>query len=92
MFALTVYNMLTPTDLTGGCKIAGTGTISLDGKVSPIGGVAQKVAAAEAVGAEYFLSPAENYSEALSVAKRIKVIQVTTIEDAIAFLQGLPKK
>lgn len=92
MFALTVYNMLTPADLTGGRKIAGTGTISLDGKVGPIGGVAQKVAAAEAVGAEYFLSPAENYPDALSVARRIKVIKVTTIEEAIQFLQGLPGK
>lgn len=91
MFALTVYNMLTPTDLTGGRKIAGTGTISLDGKVGPIGGVAQKVAAAESVGAEYFLSPAENYADALAVAKRIKVIQVTTIDEAIAFLKGLPR-
>ena len=92
MFALTVYNMLTPTDLTGGRKIAGTGTISPDGKVGPIGGVTQKVAAAEAVGAEYFLSPAENYPDALAVAKRIKVVQVTTIDEAIAFLQGLPRK
>ena len=43
MFTLSVYNLLMPTDLTGGRRIAGTGTINLDGTVGPIGGVKQKV-------------------------------------------------
>ena len=92
MFTLTVYNMVTPQDLTGGRKIAGTGTISLDGTVGPIGGVEQKVAAAEGAGAEYFLSPPQNYAAAKSVAHHIKVIQVATAEQAIQFLQSLPPK
>ncbi len=50
MFTLTVYNALSPVDLTHGLKIAGTGTINPDGTVGPIGGVQQKVAAAEAAG------------------------------------------
>jgi Lon-like protease len=90
MFTLTLYNALTPDDLTGGRKIAGTGTISLDGTVGPIGGVEQKVAAAESAGAEYFLSPPENYAAAASVAHRIKVIEVATVEQAVAFLRDLP--
>jgi PDZ domain-containing protein len=90
MFTLTLYNMLTPDDLTGGRRIAGTGTINPDGSVGPIGGVQQKVAAAEAAGAEYFLSPMDNYADAASVATKIKVIKVATVEDAIAFLQSLP--
>jgi len=90
MFTLTVYNMLTPQDLTGGRKIAGTGTINLDGTVGPIGGVEQKVAAAEAVGATYFLSPPDNYAAALSAARHIKVVKVATVEQAIAFLRSLP--
>ena len=84
--------MVTPQDLTGGRKIAGTGTISLDGKVGPIGGVEQKVAAAEGAGAEYFLSPPENYAAAKSVARHIKVIKVATAEQAIQFLKSLPPK
>jgi PDZ domain-containing protein len=92
MFTLTVYNMVTPQDLTGGRKIAGTGTISLDGTVGPIGGVEQKVAAAEGAGAEYFLSPPQNYAAAKSVANHIKVVQVATAEQAIQFLQSLPPK
>ena len=50
MFTLTLYNALSSKDLTGGRKIAGTGTISLDGTVGPIGGVKQKVAAADGNG------------------------------------------
>jgi PDZ domain-containing protein len=90
MFTLTLYNVLSPEDLTGGRKIAGTGTINLDGTVGPIGGVKQKVAAAEAVGASYFLSPVENYEDALSVARHIKVIKIATAQQAIEFLQSLP--
>jgi Lon-like protease len=89
MFTLTVYNALSPNDLTGGRKIAGTGTINLDGTVGPIGGVKQKVAAAEAVGASYFLCPVENYNDALSVARHIKVIKIGTAQQAIEFLQSL---
>ncbi|HTP08180.1 MAG TPA: S16 family serine protease, partial [Anaerolineae bacterium] len=89
MFTLAVYNAVTSTDITGGHKIAGTGTINLDGTVGPIGGVQQKVAAAEAAGAEYFLSPVENYADALSVARRIKVVKVASVDEALAFLQGL---
>ena len=90
MFTLTVYNALSSHDLTDGKKIAGTGTINLDGSVGPIGGVKQKVAAAEETGAVYFLCPADNYSDATSVARSIKVIKVTTVQDALEFLQSLP--
>ena len=89
MFTLGIYDLLTEGDLTGGQMIAGTGTISLDGSVGPIGGVQQKVVAAERAGAEYFLSPAENYDDALEMATRIKVIKVTTIQEAIDFLLTL---
>jgi len=90
MFTLTVYNALSPTDLTGGRKIAGTGTINPDGTVGPIGGVEQKVAAAEAAGAEYFLSPPDNYPAALAVARHIKVIEIATAQQAVDFLRSLP--
>jgi Lon-like protease len=90
MFTLTVFNALSPTDLTGGRRIAGTGTINPDGTVGPIGGVQQKVAAAEAAGAQYFLSPPDNYTAALSVARHIKVVQIATAQQAVDFLRGLP--
>jgi PDZ domain-containing protein len=90
MFTLTVYDLVTPGDLTGGHTIAGTGTINLDGTVGPIGGVHQKVAAAEYTGAEYFLSPPENYDDAHSVARQITVVKVASAAEAIDFLRSLP--
>jgi PDZ domain-containing protein len=90
MFALTVYNLVTPEDLTGSRIIAGTGTISPDGTVGPIGGVRQKVAGAEFAGAEYFLAPPENYDDAQAVARRITVVKVASAEEAIRFLRSLP--
>jgi PDZ domain-containing protein len=90
MFALTVYNAVTPDDLTGGRKIAGTGTINPDGSVGPIGGVEQKVVAAELAGATYFLSPPQNYAAARSVARHIQVVKIASIGQAIEFLRGLP--
>ncbi|MBS1253510.1 MAG: putative protein YlbL [Anaerolineales bacterium] len=90
MFTLTIYNLVMPEDLTGGRRIAGTGTISRDGAVGPIGGVEQKVAGAERAGAEYFLAPPENYADAHRVAGRIQVVEIATAQQAIDFLRGLP--
>ena len=90
IFTLSVYNSLIPQDLTGGRRIAGTGTINLDGSVGPIGGVKQKIFAAEAVGATYFLCPVDNYADAVSVAKSLKVVRIATVQQAIDFLRSLP--
>ena len=90
IFTLTVYNSLISQDLTGGRRIAGTGTINLDGSVGPIGGVKQKIFAAEAVGATYFLCPVDNYADAVSVARTIKVIKIATVQQAVDFLRSLP--
>jgi PDZ domain-containing protein len=88
MFTLTLYNLITPDDLTGGQRVAGTGTINLDGAVGPIGGVAQKVAGAEQAGAVYFLVPRANEQEARRVARRINIVPVATAQEAIDFLRG----
>lgn len=90
MFTLGVYDMVTGQDITGGRKIAGTGTIDLEGNVGTIGGVQQKVVAAELAGAQYFLCPPDNYPDALAIATSIKVIKVATAQDAINFLRSLP--
>jgi PDZ domain-containing protein len=92
MFTLTIYNLITPEDLTGGRRIAGTGTIDLEGRVGPIGGVEQKVASAERAGAVYFLVPPENYEAARRVARRIRVVKVATAQEAIEFLQGISRE
>lgn len=90
MFSLAIYDALSAGDLTQGWRIAGTGTISLDGTVGPIGGIAQKVAGAEWAGAEFFIVPREHEQEARQVARRIQLIPVSTAQEAIQALQKLP--
>src|SRR4051794_12014814 len=57
-FTLGIVDKLTPGSLTGGRTVAGTGTIDGFGNVGPIGGIQQKIAAAEEAGATVFLAPA----------------------------------
>lgn len=66
--------------------------MSPDGRVGPIGGVAQKVAAAERAGAAYFLTPQENAAEARRVARRIRIIAVTHVADALAALRRIARE
>lgn len=85
MFSLAVIDKLSPGELNGGRYVAGTGTISPDGSVGPIGGIVHKVDAAEEKGAELFLAPRENCAEAVSrKPDAIVVAAVDTLEHAIA--------
>jgi Lon-like protease len=63
MFSLEIYNQLIKEDITKGYHIAGTGTISEDGAVGRIGGIEQKVIAADNEGAEIFLAPDDEITE-----------------------------
>ena len=65
MFALSIYDTLTPGSLTDGQVVAGTGTITADGKVGQIGGIQQKIAGARQDGAQLFLVPPANCADAL---------------------------
>lgn len=87
MFALEIYDQLKPGDITGGMRIAGTGTIDLDGNIGEIGGVEHKVIAAENNNADIFFCPEENYEKARETAINIDVISIKTIDDAIEFLE-----
>jgi PDZ domain-containing protein len=55
---LAIIDDLTPGELTGGKKIAVTGTIDSQGNVGPIGALAQKAIAARRAGAQVFIVPA----------------------------------
>lgn len=90
MYSLAVIDVLTPEGLTGGQVVAGTGTIDPEGNVGNIGGVRQKVVAAEAAGADYMLVPQGNY-EAARTAPRgdMELVPVATIEEALEFLATL---
>lgn len=91
---LEIYNQLTKKDITKGKKIAGTGTIEEDGTIGQIGGVEHKILGAEDDNADIFLVPSgQNYKDAVKYKKdknlKIKLIKVTTIEDAIKKLEDL---
>ena len=102
MFSLEIYNQLTKVDLTNGYKIAGTGTISSDGTVGRIGGIEQKIIAADKAGADIFLAPHENGSEnsnyraAVKTAKDIdssmKIIPINDFDEAVDYLENLKTK
>lgn len=90
MFALGVYDVLTEGSLTGGEDISGTGTITADGRVGPIGGILQKVVGARDAGSPYFLAPAENCSELVDRAPEgVEVFAVGTFDDALSAVEGI---
>ncbi len=91
MIALTTYDLVSDEDLAAGRVIAGTGTLDLEGRVGPIGGIEEKVVAAEQAGATVFLSPASQAEAAATAAgPRIRVIPVDTVEGAIRSLRVAP--
>ena len=102
MFSLEIYSQLQEGDLTKGYNIAGTGTISADGIVGPIGGVEQKVVAADHSNADIFFAPLDNgnpnsdYVNAKKTAEEIgtdmQIVGVNTFEDAINYLNSLENK
>ncbi|HJR86367.1 MAG TPA: PDZ domain-containing protein [Acidimicrobiia bacterium] len=90
MYTLAVMELLGPESLSSGHVIAGTGTIDVDGNVGGIGGVRQKVVAAEAAGAEVMLVPASNYDEALTAPRDgIELIPVATLDEVLDALASL---
>jgi PDZ domain-containing protein len=96
MFALGIIDTLTPGDMTGGQKIAGTGTMDEDGVVGPIGGIQQKLVGARQAGATWFLVPAGNCPDVKGhIPDGLRTVRIQTLADArqsvekIASGQGL---
>lgn len=83
MMALAIYDTLTPDSLTSGTAVAGTGTITADGEVGPIGGIQQKIAASRDAGAELFLVPADNCDAIGGVdPEGMRLARATTLNQA----------
>lgn len=90
MFSLAVVDKLTTGDLNDGKFIAGTGTITGDGKVGSIGGITHKMLAAHEAGASVFLVPAENCAEARSAQQDgMELVKVDTLTEAVDALHTL---
>ena len=91
MFALGVYDTLTPGSLTGGKRIAGTGTIDPEtGDVGEIGGIAQKMVGAKNEGAQWFFAPVSNCPDVRGhVPSGLHVIKISTLHQARLDVQAI---
>jgi Lon-like protease len=85
-FALDIVDELGE-DLDSGRRVVVTGTLGLDGRVGPIGGIEQKTLGARLVDADVFLVPDENAAAARSRADGdLEVIPVSTFQEALSVL------
>ncbi len=86
-FSLSIIDLLSEGELTGGAKVAVTGTISLDGTVGTVGGVKQKTAAARDQGIDLMIVPEPQLSEAEPHAGDMTLVGVNTLEAAVTALE-----
>lgn len=87
IYTLAVIDLLEEGNLTDGRVVAGTGTIGMDGSVGAIGGIRQKLVAAEAAGADVVLVPRDNYAEATTAPVDVEIVAVESISDAVSYLR-----
>ncbi len=95
IFALGIIEKLTEQDFVNSRNIAGTGTISTDGLVGPIGGIAEKIIGAKKAGVELFLTPIENCRDIQNLPEyknvnkkdKFKIVPVATLAEAVSVLK-----
>ena len=95
IFALGIVEKLTQADLIRSRNIAGTGTITTDGLVGPIGGIAEKIIGAKNDGVDLFFTPINNCQDinnpdqigAGKGGKSMKIVPVATLAEAIEVLK-----
>lgn len=85
-FALEIVDELGP-DIDEGRKIVVTGAIAIDGAVEPIGGIKQKTISAREADADLFVVPKENAAEARQHADGLRIVSVSTLDEALARLE-----
>ena len=83
MIALEVLNQLTENDLSSSLLIAGSGNLSIDGRITEVDGIKQKIISAKKHKVDVFLVPQKNYSEALKFSHGIRIIPVDDFDDII---------
>lgn len=92
MFTLGIIDKLTEGSMFGQIHIAGTGTISSDGTVGPIGGVELKMLAASDSGAELFVGPRSNCADIQgSEPAGLPVAVVSSLDEALAAADAFAK-
>ena len=87
ILALARIDALTSGALTAGRRVAGTGAISLDGSVTDVSEVAEKVRAAEAAGVDVFFVPVLQRAVAIRAAHgKMRVVPVASVTEAVRWL------
>ncbi|WP_431712175.1 YlbL family protein [Glutamicibacter uratoxydans] len=90
MFALAIIDKMTEGSLAGDTHVAGTGAITDEGEVEPIGGIAQKLVASQRAGAEVFLAPEDNCPDVQGrVPRGLDVVKVSTLSEAREALERI---
>jgi PDZ domain-containing protein len=90
MLTLGLIDLLTPGDLTGGRRIAGTGAVDDRGAVVGIAGIRQKMISAKRAGDTVFLTPAANCAAAAAVVPDgLQLLRVSSVDDALTALAAL---
>lgn len=89
MVGLVTYAAFADEDLAGGRHIAGTGTLSADGSVGPIGGLRAKITGALRAGADVLLVP-DGQAQQLDGVETgdLLVLEVGSLDDAIQQLRA----
>ena len=93
-FTLALLDELTAGELTGGVKVAATGTIDGDESVGAIGALRQKTVAVKASGATVFIVPSAQTPEELNAARRVagsklRIVPVANLAEALKVLEEL---
>lgn len=88
MLALAVLDVLTPGSITGGLRVAGTGTITMDGRVGDVGWIALKARAASRSAVDIMFVPAGGERQAVISGSSTRVVPVTHLAQAVTFLIG----
>jgi PDZ domain-containing protein len=93
MYTLALISILSKKDLTGNNIVAGTGTISADGKVGAIGGIRQKMISSKRDGAKYFIGPYSNCDEIKGyIPNGLEVFVTENIKTSIEILKNIKNK
>jgi PDZ domain-containing protein len=87
-FTLAIIDDLTPGSLTGGKRVAITGTIAPDGTVGEVGGVEQKAITARTNGVQLMIVPEQEVKDARRGAGDVRVVGVHDLDGALAALHA----
>ncbi len=82
--ALFIALMSAYTGKAASHTLASTGEVTISGEVRPVGGVREKIMAAESAGAELVLIPLANWEDGFGEF-RVKVLPIETIREAASF-------